>query len=282
MKKNKSYLIQLLGTTTKLRIIEYLTMEPEPITRYAISRNILAGTGPTYEQIDQLIALGILRETKDKIELDTSFPFYDDIANLVVSTSNYLDDHRILLERINTLFGNDYYITGYIAACQNGPPIDHEQNSALIAVLDLNQNNHWKNYLQALSEVTSIKLAWFDNNTIPKDVKHVRILGSNIWLASVERGIVDCIVNQDCDLYPAILLLLQNMSEENIDGEMLKSIALKNKVQEFFLAVIYEINKIMKKTIIDLDPNEISIARSNLKPKIIDIIKKAYNTLMGG
>ncbi len=282
MKKNKTYLTQLLGTTTKARILEHLIMEPIPITRHAISKNISAGTGPTYEQIDQLIALGVLREINEKIELDTTFPFYDNIANLVVSTSNYIDDHRILLERINTLFGNDYYITGYIAACQNGPPIDHDQKSALAAVLSLNQNTHWINYLQALSEVTNIKLKWFNVKTIPNDVKREKILGSNIWLASVERGIVDCVVHHDCDLYPTILLLLQNMSEKNIDGEKLKNMAKINGRYEFFLSVILEINTIMDEELIQLSNSETKIAEKNQKSEILDTVKKAHNTLMGG
>jgi len=72
------------------------------------------------------------------------------------------------------------------------------------------------------------------------------------------------------------------MNEENIDGEKLKKIAETNNVHELFLTIIYEINKIMQKTIIELNPNEINIAKLNHMPKIIDIIKKAYNSLMEG
>jgi len=169
MNKQRSFLTQLLGTTTKVRIIEKLVIEPGMCSRHELYKKILGGIGPTYQQIDQLIALGIVKETKGKIELDPTFPFYDDIANLIISTTEYLNDHRILLDRINILFGTEYYITGYIAACQNGPPIDHEQNSVLIAILNLDQNNRWSNYLKTLAEVSSIKMAWFNVKSIPVD-----------------------------------------------------------------------------------------------------------------
>ncbi len=280
MPKQKTYLTQLLGTTTKARIIEKLVLEPGPLTRHALSKAISAGTGPTYEQIDQLIAIGILKEVNNKVELDTTFPFYEDIANLVVVTSNFMDDHRIFLERIDTLFGNDYYITGYIAACQNGPPIDHVQNSALIAIL--NPNTHLRNYLKTLSEISHIKLLWFDIEMIPIDIKRENMFGSTVWLASVERGIVDCIVHRECDLYPAILLLLQNISEENINYERLMDIAENRGVHDIFLSVIYEINNVMGKIMIELKSKDIALAKANQKPEISDTVKKAYNTLMGG
>jgi hypothetical protein len=280
MQQKKSLLPKIFGTKTKTHIIEHFIHEPEPVTKHALCKIIYSGIGPTYKQIDQLIAMGVLKEFKNRITLDTSFPFYDDIANLVLTMTNYTNDHRILLDRINSLLRNDYYITGYIAACQNGPPIDHEQRTILVAVFK--KSARIENYLKTLAEITPIRLSWFFIEKIPKDVKRQKIFNSKVWLASIERGIVDCIEQHDCDIYPIILLILQNIIENTLDKKKLIEIAQKKDAYEFVLTVIFEINMIMKKPIVKLNVSEQAIASANRKPEISETVKKAYNTVMGG
>ncbi len=283
MSEKKSYLVQLLGTATKVRIFEQLCLDPTPITRHALTKSISGGIGPTYEQADQLIALGALKEVNGGIQLDDSFPFHDDIVNIVASTSHYMDQ-RILLDRIDSLFGSDHYITGYLAARQNGPPVDHEQDSALVAVL--HANNRSLTHLRALSAVSPTKLKWLEIHSIPSDITRQDIYGSNIWIASTERGIVDCVLHQDCSLYVVVLLLLQNLNDGNIDGDKLLQIANNNGIRDVFLTAISGLNDAAGRELVSVEPGVVTEAVGKLDPAIItelaEAARKAYNTFMEG
>ena len=281
--KKRSYLTQLFGTATKVRIFEQLCMDPTPVTKHALSKQISNSIGPIYEQVDQLIALGALKEVNRGIMLDGSYPFYDDIVSIVTSTAHYMD-MRILLDRIDSLLKSGYYITGYLAARQNGPPVDHEQDSALVAVLD--PTSRHSNYLIALSAVSPTDLKWLAVDSVPNDITRQDMYGSTIWIASVERGLIDCVVHQDCSIYVIALLLLQNIMDGMIDTPRLLQMAGVSGVEKILITFISEFNRIADDNLVSLEATAVSDARKSLDPHrvsgIMNAAKDAFNTLMEG
>lgn len=283
MLKKRSYLTQLLGTATKVKIFEQLCMDPTPLTKHALSKQISNSIGPIYEQVDQLIALGALKEVNRGIMLDGSYPFYDDIVSIVTSTAHYMD-MRILLDRIDSLLKSGYYITGYLAARQNGPPVDHEQDSALVAVL--NPTSRYSNYLMTISAVSPTDLKWHGIDTVPNDITRQDVYGSTIWIASLERGLIDCVVHQDCSTYVIALLLLQNIMDRTVDTPRLLQMASGYGVGEILIMFMSEFNRIAEDDLVSLEATAVSEARKRLDSHqlsdIIDAAENAFNTLMEG
>ncbi len=276
MTDKKTILQQLFGTTTKVKILEHLIMEGDGISRYALSKMVGTGVGPTYNQVDQLIAVGALRESDDKIVLDTSFPFYESIEDLVVSTNDYLDDLRILLQRLDRLYSPDYYISGYLAACQNGFPMDHEQDTVLVALV--NPDHRSKRYVNALSECTSTHLRLFPVECIERDIKRIDIYGSEIWLASFERGIVDCIAYDESGIYPVALLLIQNAIKGDVRWDMLLRIAEERGVLDMFSKILREISL----TSIEIPEDILTGQKVESDNEVRKTVMNALNTVRGG
>lgn len=208
----------LLGTRTRVRILQHILSNDQSLTRHALAKEIGGGIGPVYEQVDRFIALGVLKEQGDrKIMPDSSFPFMDSLRQLVIGGSYYFDNLDVTLDRIDTLFGPNYYVTGYLAACQNGFPVDHEQNTLAIALLDMDV--HTRHYLETLNCSTDLEISYFSIDSIGQDIKQVKIYGANIWMASFERGLADCLKHAECTPYPVALLIIQNI--DNIDWDIL-------------------------------------------------------------
>ena len=283
MPPKKSYLAQLLGTGTKVRILEHLFLDPTPVSTHALSKKISNSIGPVYEQVDQLIALGVLKEVGKKITPDESYPFHDDIMSIVTSTTQYMDI-RTLLDRVDSLFGDGYYITGYLAARQNGQPVDHDQDSALIAIL--HPRPRYSRFLSALSAVAPADVLWYAVNTIPVDITRQDIYGATIWIASTERGLIDCILHHDCSTYVVALLLLQNFMENTMDLSKLLMIAEGCGVGEIPVILLSEFSRIAGNIPIPFEKLNVKEARAKMPDPelsaLIDASEKAYNTLMGG
>ncbi len=283
MLKKKGFLVQLLGTATKIKILEQLSLDPTPLTKHALSKISGNGIGPTYDQVEQLVALGAVKEVNGKVMMDSSFPFYDDVVNIVVSMVSFMNQ-QTLLNRIDTLFGNDYYITGYLAARQNGPPVDHDQDSALITVL--NPNAKSSIHLMTLFAVSPTELVWHPTEGIPDDITRQDIYDANVWIASVERGLVDCYQYKDCTTYVTALLLLQNIMNGSIKISTLVHIAEDNGVGDDFIILLSGLNKAAGKELVPLNAKDVIDGEKKLDAKLIsDLVEaggKAYNTLMGG
>ena len=250
-----NFLVQLLGTSTKVRLFQHLCLDPTPLRRHALSQAIEGGAGPTYEQVDQLIALGALKEVEGRIGLDPVFPFLDDLSNLVATTANYLEDLRPLLERLDNLLGSDYYISGYLAARQYGAPLDYDRDSALVALF--NPNPRYSRFLRALTSATTLRLDRFEVQVMPPDVRRETLYDATVWLASVERGLVDCVVHNDCPPYVVLQLLLQNLLENSLDWNTLLSISKAQGGGDFFLAGGAELNHLASEPLVRLNPDEV-------------------------
>jgi len=265
----------LLGTRTRVRILTYLLSVEHGMTRHALAKEIGGGIGPMYEQVDRFIALGVLEERiNGNIFIDRSFPFLDTLTDLVLAGANYFDHPDVLLGRIDRLFGDDYYVTGYLAACQNGFPVDFEQNTVMISVLG--DNIHIKRYIRALNDATPMKISYFVVGSIGRDIKRMEIYGNRIWIASLERGLVDCLEQRECPIYPVVLLLLQN--RDVLDWarllEILKVPSHKKTfgtVASTLMELGLEVPDEVKRTLPEAEDLNVKKA-----------VKDAYQTLMGG
>ena len=265
----------LLGTRTRVRILSYLLTTEEGMTRHGLAKEIGGGIGPMYEQVDHFIALGVLEERDDgSIFIDRSFPFMDTLTDLVLVGADYFDHPDVLLGRIDRLFGDDYYVTGYMAACQNGFPVDYEQNTVLIAILG--DNIRVKRYIRVLDVASTMKVSYFVVDSIGRDIKRVDIYGTRIWMASLERGLVDCLEQGECPIYPVVLLLLQN--RDVLDWTKLLTMLKNSPHRKTFGTVALTLMNL------GLDvPQEVESAlpdTDDLDAK--KAVKDAYQTLMGG
>jgi len=274
---------QLLGTSTKVRILSHLCLGGSPISRAALVRTIQGGNGPAYRQVDQLIALGVLKEDERKVVVDPDFPLLDDLTNLLGQT-DYFDEPRLVLERLEALFGTRYYLTGYLAARQAVVVPDHEQESALVALVDSGTRD--RTFLEALDRASMTRLDWLGSDRIPTDISRGEVLGAEVWLASIERGLVDHLVHEDSSVYAVALLTLQNHMEETLDWERLLSIASRKGVLAEFLTLAAEFNRLSDGPLVDTDllekagpGQELSTDREK---DLRQEAARAYNTLMGG
>jgi hypothetical protein len=59
----------LLGTKTKVRLLIVLAASGYPMTRNELARITRSGIRSTYEQIEELIAIGVLKEIEDKTSI---------------------------------------------------------------------------------------------------------------------------------------------------------------------------------------------------------------------
>ncbi len=280
MPRKRSFIAQVVGTGTKARMLEHFYLDQTPVTRARLARAIGSGLGPTYGQVDELVALGVFCETGGKVGPDTSFPFFESLANFVVLSADYMRDLRVLLERVDALFNDGYYITGYLAARRYGPPVDRDQDTALVAVLDL--DGHGKNYLGALSRAAVTELDWLGVGAIPDDVARIDIYGAKVWLASAERGLVDSVVMDDADMYTVVQLFMRDVMAGSLDWGRLRTIAGEAGVLQPFLSMAYALNKRAGRDLAPLKRGEAGPARSGLDPLLSKAVKDAYNTLMEG
>lgn len=265
----------LLGSRTRVRILTHLLSVEQGMTRHALAKEIGGGVGPVYEQVDRFIALGVLEERDNgNIFIDRSFPFMDTLTDLVLAGVDYFDHPDVILGRIDRLFGDDYYVTGYLAACQNGFPIDYEQNTVLIAILY--DNVHIKRFLRVLDVASQMKVSHFVVGSIGRDIKRMDIYGTRIWMASLERGLLDCLEQGECPIYPVILLLLQN--RDVLDWANLLTMLENSPHRKTFGTAAHTLMEL------GLDvPQEVKIALPNTKdPDVVKAVKDAYQTLMGG
>ncbi len=263
----------LLGTRARVRILQHILSNDQSLTRHALAKEIGGGIGPIYEQVDRFIALGVLKEQPDrKIIPDNSFPFMDSLRQLIIGGLYYFDNLDITLGRIDTLFDSNYYVTGYLAACQNGFPLDHEQNTLTIALLDMDV--HIRRYLETLDDSTNLKIGYFHTDSIGRDIKQAEIYGATIWMASFERGLVDCLKHGECSPYPVALLLLQGI--DKIDWDILAYV-IEDDTKSLFGTIVHSLEQLdydVPQHILDLLPDK----------GIEDIqkaIKDAHSTIQG-
>ncbi|MEM4308559.1 MAG: hypothetical protein QXU48_05805 [Thermoplasmata archaeon] len=268
----------IFGTKTKVRILTALATANAPRKRNQIVYECGGSIQGIYDQIEELIGIGVVKEENGKILLEENFPFYEEIVNLVLRTKEYIWSPKSVFSRIDQLLGDNYYIGGFWAARQKTVPIDYETNAVLLQILGTNKKI--KKRLEALSKVSGMEFRIREIQRIPEDVGKREIFGVEVWVASVERGIVEAFQFVDCSEYGAYLVLVQNLVERTIRKEKLMEISVMYGMKEMLLGVLCTINEISEKRLIALTNEEKKNAR------IVDehgrkAIRDAINTVIG-
>ncbi len=285
----------LLGTRTKVRLLQLLAESGEgaPMTRNELARATKSGIRSTYEQVEELIAIGALKETGRKVVLAPEFPFYDALRELLLSSKNYPGTAQDVLGLVDMNCGDKYYIGAFTAARQAITPVDYDPSTYVVRIL---KKFYPKLYprIRALGKLPGVKVE--ENpmtggevatlvveacESIPPDVKRVDFLGTGVWMASIERGIVECLVagNTTFTIYGTYLALLQNGIEKAVDLPYLKKLAKDANILPGVLAVMLEFNDASGRDIFELSENEKVVARRATADK--NEIRRAINTVIG-
>jgi len=286
----------LLGTRTKVRLLKVLTASGNPMTRNELARITHSGIRSTYEQIEELIAIGVLKEIENgysKVAFDPEFPFYDSIRDLFLSGRDYPGIPQDVLKMVDRICGDSYYLGAFTAARQRITPIDYDPQIYLVNIL----KKHYSELIprvmalgklpvvrvyEKMGEAGEMNIIANACENIPPDVKRIDYLNVEVWMASVERGIIECLtVKKPFTLYSTYLALLQNRLDKAIDLEYFRKLAIEENCIILVLAVMSEFNEVSGKEIFPLTEEERSMARKARTTVDKKEIKHAINTVMG-
>jgi hypothetical protein len=286
----------LLGTRTKVRLLKILAASGNPMTRNELARITHSGTRSTYEQIEELIAIGVLKEIENghcRLALDPEFPFYDSIRDLFLSGRDYPGIPQDILKLVDRICGDNYYLGAFTAARQRITPVDYDPQIYMVNILKkpypglsprikvLGKLPGVRVY-EKIGEAGEMTIITNACENIPPDVKRIDYLNVDVWIASVERGIIECLTGKTpFMLYGTYLGLLQNMLDNVIDLAYFRKLAVEENCLALVLSVMSEFNEVSGKEIFPLTEEERSMARKG--KAIIDKkeIKHTINTVMG-
>ncbi len=284
----------IFGTKTKIKLLQALVETNKPMTRNELVKMADSGIRSTYEQVEELIALGVLKETVNgriRVALDTEFPLYESLRDLILLSKEYLRTSQDVLAALDRVCGDNYYLGSFTAARQNISPVDYDPPIYAVNIL----KSHYKRlnlrlmalgklanirvYEEKIGEAGDITIITFACESIPPDIIRSDFLGAGVWIATVERGIIECIDRETpFTLYGAYLALLQNRLDNVLDIVNLKKLAEEEGCLPLMLSVMSKFNKIAGKEIFELTEKEKSIAQDRVDEKEI---RHALNTVMG-
>jgi len=284
----------IFGTKTKIKLLQALVETIKPMTRNELAKMTDSGIRSTYEQIEELIALGVLKETVKghiRVSLDTEFPLYESLRDLLLLSKEYLHTSQDVLAAMDRICGDNYYLGSFNAARQNISPVDYDPPIYAVNILKdhykrfnlrlmaLGKLANIKVYEKKIGEVGDITIITYACESIPPDIMRSDFLGVEVWIASVERGIIECIDRETpFTMYGTYLALLQNRLDNVLDIAYLKKLAEEEGCLPLTLSVMSEFNKIADQEIFELTENEKSIAKGWVDEKDI---RHAINTVMG-
>lgn len=286
----------LLGTKTKVRLLKVLAASGDPMTRNELANLTHSGIRSTYEQIEELVAIGVLKEIENgrsRIVLDPEFPFYDSIRDLFLSGKDYPGIPQDVLKMVDRICGDNYYFGAFTAARQRITPIDYDPQIYMVNIL----KKHYPGLstrVMALGKLPRVSV--YENmeearemtiivNTcenIPPDVKKNDYLNVEVWIASVERGIIECLTGKTpFTIYGTYLALLQNMLDNVMDPEYFRKLAIEANCLPHVLAVMQEFNEVSGKEIFALTQEDRNMVRKTRATVDKKEIKHVINTVMG-
>lgn len=286
----------IFGTRTKVRLLKVLAASGNPMTRNELARKTRSGIRSTYEQIEELIAIGVIRETENgrsKLALDPEFPFYDSIRDLFLSGRDYPGIPQDVLKLVDRICGDNYYLGAFTAARQRITPIDYDP---LIYMVNILKKFHPKlsprvmalgklpdvRVYEKIGEAGEMTIIANACENIPPDVKRIDYLNVEVWMASVERGIIECLTGKTpFIMYGTYLALLQNRLDDVIDQDYLKKLAIEENCLPRVLTVMSKFNEVSGKDIFPLTEEERSMARKGKETVDKKEIKHAINTVIG-
>jgi hypothetical protein len=284
----------IFGTRTKIKLLQALAASGRPMTRNELAGKTHSGMRSTYEQVEELIALGVLKETvngRSKVAIDPEFPLYESMRDLLLLGAEYLCTPQDVLAAVHRICGDNYYIGAFTAARQRITPVDYDPPIYLVNIL----KEHYKRLcprIKALGKLANIKV--YEKNmgeagditiitraceSIPPDIIRTDFLGAEVWIASIERGIIECLTGiTPFTSYGVYLSLLQNRLDNALDIVYFKKLAEEEEVLPLVFAIMSKFNDFMGKNFFELTLEEKENARGRVDEKEI---KHAVNTVMG-
>jgi hypothetical protein len=226
--------------------------------------------GPVYSSIDELIVLGLLQREGKRIALNDSFPYMDMIKSLFLTMDGHYRDTSLLLSRIDELFGDAYYISGYMSAAARGIPIDHVQSTILIFIKG---DEKLRMRADLLLGVSGLRGTVLPTDTIPPDIERMSIMGADVWAAPLERALSEGCESGEMGLYPCALLIVQHVMENDIDLKKLEAVSNRGKASRLLRAI--------RNLRPDLVPTKITVKKT-LDVDYLRSARDAINTVVGG
>ncbi len=285
----------IFGTRTKIKLLHALSVSGRAMTRNELVGTTHSGMRSTYEQVEELIALGVLVEKvngRSKVALDPEFPLYESMRDLLLLSAEYLRTSQDVLAAVDRICGDNYYIGTFTAARQKISPVDYDPPIYVVNIL----KGHYKRLyprLKTLGKLANIKV--YDKSmgesgdvtiilrvceSIPPDVIRIDFFGAEVWMASIERGIIECLTMETpFTLYGVYLSLLQNRLDNALDIVYLKRLAEEEGILPLVLAIMSKFNELMGKELFELTPEEKRTAKGRVDEKEI---KHTVNTVRGG
>jgi hypothetical protein len=284
----------VLGTRAKVRMLRALATAGHPLTRHELARAARSGMRSTYEQVEELLALGVVREVagpRTRVELDPEFPLHDELRGLLLSEGDLLGTAGDILAAVDRICGDGYYIGAFTAARARITPVDYDPPFYLVNVLEAG----WARLcprLRALGRLDNVRvgedgtdgtgdvtLILASCSKIPSDAARTQVRGADVWLCSAERGIVECLARKTpFSEYGAYLALLQNRVDGVLDVKRLCNLANEENVLPRLLAVTAALDRAAGKTLFGLGK---IIARGEKGAVNEKEIQNAVNTVMG-
>jgi hypothetical protein len=233
-------LTEIFGSRTKIRIIGTLARIPGGMTRNAVRLELETSTTRVYEQMEQLKALGVLREDGGLYALDDRFPFHDLIAEAAVALDGYFDDPGTLLARVDDLFSDGYFLTGFAAATARLTPIDYEMQSLRIGLL--RPTGRQMTALDTLDRASVYDVSGFPVDRVPDDVERTDLYNTPVWCAGLERSVLDCLTSKECSTYGAYLVFCHYVLEGGPDVERLAAVARETGAVDLAGTLLWQIS----------------------------------------
>ncbi len=283
----------ILGSKTKVKILEILAKFPDGLTRNKIAEYSSLHPNNIYDQIDDLLFLDILT-TKSKVyQLNPNHLLYETIKSFFQLFIEYSENFSTnIVSFIHSKLKNNYYFTGYFAATRSITPIDYSENILNIAIL----KPYYEYFNKKFSMVKTIenisyqrlepgKLSIFshEQESIPADVKMEKYNETDIYLSSITRGIIDCFKFPGTSDYGKCLILIQNEREELIDYSILKEEYIHNSIPTNLQYVIKELANKSIGSFQQLKKHSIKEIKIEEEKKVLlqKAIKEAIATVQG-
>lgn len=253
-----------------------------------------SGLRSTYQQVEELIALGVLKETvnrRSRVALDPEFPLIESLRDLLLLSGEYLRTPQDVLAAVDRICGDSYYLGSFTAARRKINPIDYDPPIYAVNILReyykrlyprlraLGKLANIKVYEKSMGEAGDITIIAYACESIPPDVIRADFLGVEVWIASVERGIIECLTRKTLfTLYGAYLALMQNRLDNVLNLAYFKKLAGEEVSLPLILAVMLKFNEIAGKSFFEITGREKSMAEGMVDEKEI---RHAINTVMG-
>ena len=221
----------ILGSKTKVKILEILSEYPDGLTRNKIAEYSSLHPNNIYDQIDDLLFLDIIATNGKIYFLNSNHLLYETLRSFFQLFTEYTHHFsNNIIPFISSKLTTNYYFTGYFAATRMITPIDYSENLINIVIV----SPHYSYFDKKLALLTTLenisyqklepgKVSIFahEGKDIPADVKLEKYNGQDIFLSSITRGIIDCFRYPGTSDYGKCLILIQNEQEGLLDYSIL-------------------------------------------------------------